>query len=158
LLVKLLDKVSGALFIIAATIALFTTDAFAQSCRVTILNHVDFGIYDTLASGNLDTTGNIRIQCRRHTRIPSYTVTIGADSRGSFLPRQMSNGPDRLNYNLYLDSGYSTIWGDGTSGTSPVTVAPARANATFTVYGRSPLGQDVSLGIYSDVVTVTVEF
>lgn len=155
---KALDKVSGALFIIAATIALFTTDASAQSCRVGVLRHIDFGIYDTLASGNLDTTGNIRVQCRQHTRIPSYTVTIGADSRGSFLPRQMSNGPDRLNYNLYRDSGHSTIWGDGTSGTSLVTAAPARANTSFTVYGRTPLGQDVSIGIYSDVVTVTVEF
>jgi spore coat protein U-like protein len=156
--VKVLHKVGGALFIISATIALLTSDASAQSCNVRLLRYIDFGIYDTLALGNLDTTGSIRVQCQRQKSIPSYTVTIGADSRGSFSPRQMSNGADRLDYNLYLDSGYSTIWGDGTSGTSLVTVAPAEANATFIVYGRSPLGQDVSMGIYSDVVIVTVEF
>lgn len=70
----------------------------------------------------------------------------------------MLKGSEPLNYNLYLDSARTTIWGNGTSGTSFITTSPAVANNDLTVYGRTLLGQNVSAGIYSDSVTVTVEW
>lgn len=150
-------KLAG-IFIILLAVILVSEEASAQRCRVDVRTDANFGDYDPLASGNLDTTGRIRVQCRRHNRIPFYTLKIGPGSGGSFTPRQMFKGSEPLGYNLYLDSARTTVWGDGTSGTSFVTVSPAVSNRSFTVYGRTPLGQSVSVGLYTDTVTVTVEW
>ena len=150
-------KLAGFFFILAAGV-LFSTEASAQSCTVQVRRDVNFGDYDTLATGNLDTDGRIRVRCRRANQIPSYTVKLGLGSGGSFTPRQMFQGAEPLDYNLYLDSARTTIWGDGTSGTSFITESPAPLNRNYRVYGRTPLGQDVSVGLYTDTITVTVEW
>lgn len=65
--------------------------------------------------------------------------------------------------NIQIAIGASTntartiIWGDGTSGTSIVTVNNVR-NTTRTVYGRIPALQDVRAGSYSETLTVTVTY
>ena len=53
-----------------------------------------------------------------------------------------------------------TIWGDNTGGTSHYTASPPQllTNVTFTVYGRVPPLQDVSVGAYTDTVVVTITF
>ncbi|MBI2358339.1 MAG: spore coat protein U domain-containing protein, partial [Deltaproteobacteria bacterium] len=73
-------------------------------------------------------------------------------------PRRMFMGAESLTYNLYLDGSYATVWGDGTSGTSFITNNNPVGTQDYTLYARTPLGQDVSAGTYTDVVTVTVEF
>lgn len=150
-------KLAGVLFILGAS-TLLSEEANAQSCTVSVRRDVNFGDYDPLIPGNLDTTGRIRVRCRQPNQIPFYTVKLGTGSGGSYTPRKMFSGPETLDYNLYLDSTHITIWGDGTSGTSFITVSPAVRNRIFTIYARTPLGQNASVGLYSDVVTVTVEF
>ena len=153
-------KLAGFFFILAAGV-LFSEEASAAaaSCTVQVRRDVNFGDYDTLATGNLDTDGRIRVRCRRGNQTPpSYTLKLGPSSGGSFTPRQMFRGAEPLNYNLYLDSARTTIWGDGTSGTSFITESPAPQNRTYRVYGRTPLGQDVSVGLYTDTITVTIEW
>jgi spore coat protein U-like protein len=51
-----------------------------------------------------------------------------------------------------------TVWGDGSAGTSTVPLRKVNRNrpATTTIYGRIPPGQNVSVGAYSDSVTVTI--
>ena len=53
-----------------------------------------------------------------------------------------------LNYNLYLNSARTTVWGDGTGGTSVLTVT-LNANVTRnqTVFSRVPARQDVTSGL-----------
>ena len=64
-----------------------------------------------------------------------------------------------LNYNLYTDSTYTSIWGDGTTGT---TVSGVGSNGstgiTKTIYGSIPEGQDVPAGAYTDSITITITF
>jgi len=78
----------------------------------------------------------------------------------------MAFGPGRLNYNLFLDTARTSIWGNGLSGTgiatASLTVGPGVGNGTriaqFPVYGRVPALQVVGMGAYSDTIVVTVTF
>jgi len=63
-----------------------------------------------------------------------------------------------LAYNLYLDSTRLTIWGDGTGGTGTFSGMGTGSDVGTTVYGRIPAGQNVAVGTYSDLITVTVTF
>lgn len=145
------------LVLLIAGATLFVAErVYAQSCTVSVRSNVAFGTYDPLLSGNLDTTGQIRVRCTPPR--PPFTLKIGTGSAGSYIPRRLYKGAESLAYNLYLDGSYGTIWGDGTSGTSFITNNNPAGTQDYTVYARTPLGQDVSAGIYTDVVTVTVEF
>jgi len=65
---------------------------------------------------------------------------------------------DRMNYNLFAAPSMVTAWGDGSAGTSTVLLGKVNKNrpVTTTIYGRIPPGQNVSVGAYSDSVTVTI--
>lgn len=93
------------------------------------------------------------IQC---TAFYQATVTLNQGGSGSFAPRKMSG---TASYNLFLDAGLTTIWGDGTGGTSTYAVS----NFTFgtqsyspTIYGDVPASQDLAPGTYTDTITATL--
>lgn len=130
--------------------------AYAQTCTVSVRSNVVFGAYDPLLSGNLNTTAQVRVRCTPPR--PPFTLKFGTGAAGSYTPRRMFKGAESLTYNLYLDGSYATVWGDGTSGTSFITNNNPVGTQDYTLYARTPLGQDVSAGTYTDVVTVTVEF
>lgn len=78
-------------------------------------------------------------------------------------PRKMSNGGTQLSYQLYSNSGRTTIWGDGSAGTSTVTdgylisvLVPVVRN--YSVYGRITAKQNVTAGSYLDAVTVLMTY
>jgi spore coat protein U-like protein len=137
---------------------LFWSPAHA-ACRVTATG-LNFGAYDVFSVGSLDTTGSVTVTCDRSTRT-DITISIGASpTSGGFNPRQMprTSGTDRLNYNLYTSSSMSTVWGNGSAGTSTVLLTRVRRRrpATATIYGRIPAGQNVSVGSYAETLTVTI--
>ena len=83
----------------------------------------------------------------------------------------MTLGTQSLSYNLYLDTGYTLIFGNGASGTYDITVcypggtvtcagATGQSGVTYsgTVYGRLPAGQNVMAGNYTDTLVVTVTY
>ena len=72
----------------------------------------------------------------------------------------MTKGGEALGYNLYMDASRTTIWGDGTSGTSAYSRnnPPNGTNVSLPVYGRVGAAQDVSAGTYSDTVLATINF
>ena len=121
---------------------------------------VNFGAYDVFAAVPRDTTGTVTVACDRNPPT-DVTVAIGpSPTSGGFNPRQMrrTSGPDRLNYNLYTSPSMSTVWGNGSAGTSTVLLRRVRRRrpAVTTIYGRIPPGQNVSVGAYFDSVTVTI--
>jgi len=130
--------------------------ALAKNCRIVTVLPVSFGNYDPMLSGNLDTTGSIQLRCSKNT--PNVSVKIDAGTSGSFVPRYMQGPSDQLAYNLYLDASRTTIWGDGTSGTSIAFFPTIGRLATLPIYARTPLGQSVGPGAYADSVVVTVEW
>jgi spore coat protein U-like protein len=87
-------------------------------------------------------------------------IELSAGGAASFSPRAMAGAGSSLSYNLYLNAARTTIWGDGTGGTSrygPVTPVSG-VGVTVPVYGRAPAGQNVPIGTYADTIVVTVLF
>lgn len=120
---------------------------------------LNFGIYDVFGTIPVDSTGTITVPCDESPP-PTVTIAVGPspNSRG-FFPRQMKHlqQPDFLAYNLFTDASRSTVWGDGTQGTSVVS-DKVHENRPWvvTIHGRIPSGQDVSAGPYREVITVTI--
>ena len=107
-----------------------------------------------------DTAGTVTVACDRNPPT-DVTISIGpSPTSGGFHPRQMrrTSGTDRLNYNLFTTPSMTTVWGDGSAGTSTVLLTKVNKNrpVTTTIYGRIPPAQNVSVGAYSDSVTVTI--
>ncbi len=63
-----------------------------------------------------------------------------------------------LTYELYQDSGRTTVWNDSGAGLLSPSAAPSKAPRNFTVYGRVTGNQDVPAGHYNDTVVATVNF
>jgi spore coat protein U-like protein len=136
--------------------------ARAQSCTVSA-TPVSFGSYNVFNATPLDATGTIRVSCTGLVGLlVSYNIKLSAGLSGSYAPRQMANGANRLNYNLYTDATRLTVWGDGSAWTSfvsnTITLLLLGVTVNHTVYGRVPALQNVAVGSYSDNITVTLTF
>ncbi len=142
-----------------ATAALVTAVSRAEAACTITTTAVSFGSYNVFAGSADDGTGQITYRCTS-PRPPIVTIQLDKGGSASFSPRQMRRGSETLNYNLYLDSTRSTIWGDGTGGSQVYSRAnpPVGQNVNLNVFGRIPAGQDVSAGTYSATVTATIFF
>ena len=132
-------------------------EARAQSCTAATTS-VNFGTYNVFASSPTDSTATIALNCGGNAG--PVRISIGRGSAPTFPSRRMSNGPDRLSFNLYRDAARTAIWGDGTQ-TSQVEIVASVPNGRpylLTVYGRVPAGQDVSAGTYTESVIVTIDY
>jgi len=149
----------------AATAATKTTSfnvtaSVADVCVIDSAGDLAFGPYDPSSGAPLDQTSDIVLRCTNGT---PYTVDLSKGNASSYSPRQMDDGgSNTLDYNLYSDSGHSTIWGDGSGGSSDVSDSGdgmASGNEkTHTVYGRIPDQPTAVPASYSDVITVTVTY
>jgi len=132
------------------------------SCTVSISQSVNFGNYNPFSLTEVDTTGTINLSCSGLVEADLYQISLNQGSYGSFSARQMANSANRLNYNLYTDTAHTTVWGDGTSGTSiqsgTCLVILNTCSASQTVYAKIPAQQNVAVGGYADSVTVTVNY
>jgi spore coat protein U-like protein len=122
---------------------------------------VAFGSYNPLANANSDSTGSVNVTCTGSTTA-TYTIAASAGT-GTYLARKLVSGSQLLSYNVYIDNTRTTIWGDGSSGTSvisgSITATSGGATQPSTIYGRIPSGQQTaSVGSYTDTLTVTVTY
>jgi spore coat protein U-like protein len=146
--------------------------AYAQTtCNGSNLS-LAFGPYDVASPTSLDSQAVMTVTCTR-TNIPGVppnprvivTVGVGASqTSGSIQNRKLgrTGGGTALNYNVYLDAGRLSVWGNapGTDTSSQTLSIPNKASrtASFTFYGRIFAGQDVSAGFYNDSLLVTVDY
>jgi spore coat protein U-like protein len=67
-----------------------------------------------------------------------------------------------LDYQLYVNTARTTVWGDGTGGTATVQdgylLGVGSETRSYPVLGRIPGGQNVPVGSYADSIVVTVDF
>lgn len=133
---------------------LFAPASSEAQCSVSS-SGVAFGTYDVLLTPPDDTTGTVSFSCLL-LLLPRITLSTGSSL--SFAPRTMKKGAEALSYNLYLDAARSSVWGDGTAGTSYYQPLLSLLGGTVTVYGRMPAKQNVSAGSYTDTVVVTLLF
>jgi spore coat protein U-like protein len=130
--------------------------AEAAHCTISTTS-VNFGSYDVFAGSPTDTTGTVSLTCTGNADV---TITLSKGASSTYNSRKLSGGSDTLNYNLYRDAARTTIWGDGTGSTATYTQTgvPNNTAQNLTIYARIPAAQDVSAGIYTDSVTVTLDF
>jgi spore coat protein U-like protein len=151
--------VSSAARYLAIILCVFFAGEAGAACSVSATG-VNFGAYDVFVATPSDSTGTVTVSCDQAPPV-DVTIAIGpSGTSGGFIPRQMrsASSPDRLGYNLFVNAGRSTVWGDGAAGTSTVFLKNVRKNRpeVATIFGRIPPGQDVSVGSYSDSLTVTI--
>jgi spore coat protein U-like protein len=139
----------------------------AVSCNMVPGTDISFGTY----SGNeITTTAQLQITCTGGVGSSTLSVGITYGNTAANFPnasanRQMQSGNNRLNYQIYQDSTRATIWGDGTGGTTrlsvPITYVGGTATTTVPVFAvllagalqPSPLPP---AGGYNDAVTVSI--
>lgn len=119
---------------------------------------LDFGNIDTLSATPVTGTGGFTVACTNGSGWTA-TASVGGGSGATFATRRMTFGANTLDYSLYTNSGYGTVWGDGTGGSGTITGTGTGASQNITVYGRIPGSQtSVPVGGYSDTVSVTITY
>ena len=107
----------------------------------------------------LDATSTLSVQC---TNTTAYAVALNAGTNAggasNFGGRAMASGANSIGYQLYSDTGRSTVWGDGSNSSSTVSGTGSGSTQTLTIYGRVPSLSGAVPGSYSDTVTVTVSY
>jgi spore coat protein U-like protein len=141
----------------STTANLSVTATVVNNCTITTAA-VAFGAYDpivTNATTPLDGTGTVTIACTKNS---ATTIGLGLGANASGSTRRMANAGEYLTYELYQNTGRTTIWTNAAPGLLTPPVAPSKAPRDFTVYGRVTAGQDVSAGSFSDTVVATVNY
>jgi spore coat protein U-like protein len=89
-----------------------------------------------------------------------YTLALdaGTGTGATVASRRMTSGGDTLDYSLYQDASRTTLWGDGTGGTSTRSSTGTGLSQSFTVYGRVPSSAAAAVGSYTDTITVTATY
>lgn len=140
------------------------SDAHAQVSCMTSISPLNFGAYRPFVNSHTDSVGSISLNCSGNTAttIP-YEIRLSPGQSGSIYDRALTGGDNQseLSYQLYVDPGYSIIWGDGVTGASASGLIPSSllmGTSTKNVYGRIEKQQTVETGTYSDYVVVSVIF
>lgn len=124
-----------------------------------------FGQYVPSRSGASDFTATIEVTCTASGDAPvPVEGSISLIGRGANGRRELTDGANRLSYQLFLDPARTIPWGDGSgeSRTQPISgvaggAAPFRV--TVTVYGRILARQaGVSVGSYADQITAVLNY
>jgi spore coat protein U-like protein len=149
------------LFSSVAIVASQNSFALLQSCGVSATS-VNFGTYNPLSATATQATGTVTVTCEVLLvgLFVSWTVTLSTGSSGTYSVRQLQSGAHTLSYNLYTNSARTSVWGDGTNGTSVASGNPflivGSNTVNYTVYGSVPAAQDRPAGNYTDTLTVTM--
>jgi len=156
---------AGLLLLPIATVCAITktgsmpiTATVPTTCKVGA-SSLAFGSVTSTAiqSGNINGTGIVTITC---TNGSPYTIALdaGSASGATLSVRKMSSGVSRLNYSIYTTAARTTIWGNGTSGSSTVAGTGSGITQGITAYGRIFSGQVVPAAAYVDTIVVTVTY
>lgn len=140
---------------------LLSQAAWAQACTTSAVAPA-FGNY--VATGNPGlANGSLTVSCSVLGSLRQdifYTVKLSFGNQAQGTQRRMASGANRLNYNLYCDSGYNNIWGDGTSSTCTNMGGQSgllgQLVASYPIHGRMPVGQYVVPGTYNDSITIQI--
>jgi spore coat protein U-like protein len=151
-------------------------DAASQSSTVEVSTSVPgactigtaaiaFAPYDPVnanASVPDDQTGDIIIRCTKGAA--GITIDLGNGAHNTGVQRRMLNSTSPgtfINYEVYQDTGRTTIWGAGDGGAvrSGADLNGTGSVVAVTMYGRIPPAQlSASAGAYTDTLVSTINF
>jgi spore coat protein U-like protein len=141
-----------------ATTTFAVTATVLSGCAVTATDLI-FGNYSSVSTTPTDAMSSVTATC---TAGVTYTIAADAGSGvGATVAARSMTGivtGGSLNYLMYSNSGRTTLWGDGTLGTTTFGGKTALLPQSYTVYGRVPAQQHPGAGLYADLVTVTLTY
>lgn len=130
----------------------------AMTCTIGSVSGLAFGNYNVFDATPRDTAGSISYTCS-DVGGASIVIQLDQGNAATFFPRTLLDGAFVLEYNIYLDAARTSVWGDGSSGTSQHgPVVPDEGVNSVNVFGRIEAGQNARAGSYSDTVVVTIVF
>jgi spore coat protein U-like protein len=142
----------------------------APSCRIITPSDLDFSAggtvnYDMNDPTPLDASTTVTFRCSRNT---DYQIGIDGGLHaglGGAGARAMQDPvtSDYLGYDLYFDAGRTQLWANAAPNWLTGNSGATAGVQTATIYGRIPIGQDVSPtgvgGAYVDAtVTITINY
>lgn len=126
-------------------------------CNISNVAPVAFGNYDPSSTVARDAQGSFTVTCS-----PISSVTINLDPGLAFATgfRRMQSTPagSFLNYQLYQETGRTTIFGSSAGGLARTADFSTTQIQNFQVFGRIPAQQTVQPGNYTDTVQIQVTF
>lgn len=136
---------------------LLVTATVIADCLIST-SDVDFGTSGVLTTART-ATGAITARC---TNGASFTIALnaGTGAGATVANRRMTRGggTQQVQYRLFLDSGRTQPWGDGTAGTTRASSTGTGAAQSFTIYGLVPAQPTPLAGAYADTVTATITY
>lgn len=138
-----------------ATSTMAVSATVLTACSVAA-SPLTFGSYD-VAGAAVNVSSTVEVTC---TGGSSYTIAlgVGGGSGATFASRKMSFGRGTLSYSIYTDAARTVVWGDGTGGSNTVSGTGSLSMVTHTAYGSIPAGQSTNAGVYTDSVSVTLNY
>lgn len=143
--------------------ALLCTPIVGCTCSVSA-NDIAFTGVNPLA-GAQDAQGDVSVDCTGVVDVaPSVTVQINKGAWGTIGARKMRDGSGRLlDYNIYTGVTHATVWGDGTSGSSTMSISGGLLTlghwtASRTMYGQVSPATSTVPSSYSDTVVVRIDW
>lgn len=151
--------ISQLAFAATATGTLSVTANVAANCSMGVAtNLLPFGTY--VSGVDIDANGSLQVTC---TATANYNIALDAGAGvGATIPMRVLTNPSpagTLQYTIYTDTTRTTVWGNGTTGSTVLGTGTGAAQ-TVTVPGRIFATQTgtVSPGNYTDTVNITVNF
>lgn len=154
--------------------AFTSTEVFAArgtTCTISTVQ-MPFSNYSSLSSTSNTEISNATLSCKpkgKNKNGVTVQVELSAGN-GTIVNRYLANGSNHLFYNVYTNSTYSTILGNGNGGSAVIQacVASTRCgnsstssttdNLTLYFYGAIPPNQDLPAGTYRDNPTLEIVF
>lgn len=147
---------AGNLFAATSTTTFEVSLDFENTCRVAVTD-MAFGLRSHLLTQYVTSADGV-VACSSTVPV-TVTFNEGTGTGSTFAMRTMSHptAADTIEYNLYDDTTYTNVLGDGVTGG---TVAIAFTGpGTFTIYGRTEIATiPKPVGLYSSTITATVTF
>jgi spore coat protein U-like protein len=140
--------------VVAGALAVGFSAFPSLGCTVSTTS-LGFGSINPLIAADTNSVATVTVSC---TALTSYSLSLSAGGGGSFLQRTMRSGANQLFYQIYSDAANSTVWGDGSGGSSVVNASAAGTGTTTYAYGRVPHQQTAVPGTYADSIVVTITY
>lgn len=158
--------ISAPVFAGTASTTFTVSASVIANCTISASN-LAFGNYDPVsanaaAGADLYANSTLTVACTKGA--PNVWIGLDAGANGASAvgtTRAMTAGAGKfLSYELYTanpNPAPGSAWGN-TALTGKAYVPASAAATAITVYGRTPKGQDASVGSYTDTITATINY
>lgn len=125
---------------------------------------IAFGVYNGVIKAEVQTIATVTVRCTDLIVLTNYTVSLSPGQSGTATDRYLSNGANRLGYQVFADAARTQIFGDGAPGTVlragsvAAIIGIGSSSSAIQIFPSIRGGQSPSPGVYTDTLTITVSY